>query len=311
MHLTNYCLNKYSKDFVANTEEGEDELSSKRTVSTCFRQLVEEAEAASSTTTASTSGDGVEHSFNPERAWEEIDLLVGKTLAAMTPGLLACCGDSGLLRPSSSSSSDVSGGTTEDPDAFHYSRRCFQLFGFDVIFDSEACKPHLLEVNAHPSMQLDAPVDKEVKLPILAALIQMISRTSTPKSTTEEWTGEKKRLLEAKYAGCFGCEAVETGMTRRCEERYAHPCCALLDVYVANTHCGGKRQDEGLTSMRFQRMLKKAGVVPQAEVKTQHDLDLLYRKLSHRHGVRTWQFEQFLEASLLELGDLVAPSTPQ
>ena len=34
---------------------------------------------------------------------------------------------------------------------------CFQVFGFDVILD-ESLKPHLLEVNAGPSLAMDAVV---------------------------------------------------------------------------------------------------------------------------------------------------------
>jgi hypothetical protein len=39
---------------------------------------------------------------------------------------------------------------------------CYELFGFDVIIDSDL-KPWLLEVNISPSMATDAPLDLSIK----------------------------------------------------------------------------------------------------------------------------------------------------
>lgn len=42
---------------------------------------------------------------------------------------------------------------------------CFELFGFDVLLDSDL-KPWLLEVNLSPSMACDTPLDLKIKVPL-------------------------------------------------------------------------------------------------------------------------------------------------
>lgn len=42
----------------------------------------------------------------------------------------------------------------------------FELFGFDILVDA-AMKPWLIEVNCSPALNLDTPVDREVKFPLL------------------------------------------------------------------------------------------------------------------------------------------------
>lgn len=43
---------------------------------------------------------------------------------------------------------------------------CFELFGFDVLIDSDL-KPWLLEVNLSPSLATDAPLDLTIKSTLL------------------------------------------------------------------------------------------------------------------------------------------------
>lgn len=47
---------------------------------------------------------------------------------------------------------------------------CFELFGIDVILDSEL-KPWLLEVNISPSLHSSSPLDLFVKSPLVTALL--------------------------------------------------------------------------------------------------------------------------------------------
>lgn len=63
----------------------------------------------------------------------------------------------------------------------------FQVLGFDVLIDSKL-RPHLLEVNAHPSLRVDfeqpvkagvveyvpSPVDMAIKLPVVKESLQVI-----------------------------------------------------------------------------------------------------------------------------------------
>ena len=48
---------------------------------------------------------------------------------------------------------------------------CFELFGFDVIIDSNM-KPWLLEVNSSPAMSMDGPVDWQIKPQLIKEVIQ-------------------------------------------------------------------------------------------------------------------------------------------
>jgi tubulin polyglutamylase TTLL5 len=50
---------------------------------------------------------------------------------------------------------------------------CFEIFGYDVILDSEL-KPWLLEVNLSPSLACESPLDMTIKSNLLADTFNMI-----------------------------------------------------------------------------------------------------------------------------------------
>ncbi|CAN0382130.1 unnamed protein product, partial [Ectocarpus sp. 12 AP-2014] len=55
---------------------------------------------------------------------------------------------------------------------------CFELFGFDVMVDSRLSRPHLIEVNCSPALGLDEPADREVKLPLISDLLDLVDMES-------------------------------------------------------------------------------------------------------------------------------------
>jgi len=117
MHLTNYALNKKSKDFqaVEGVAEG-----SKRSASAVFRQI--------ETTYGSDS----------RAIWGKVASLVANTLLALRPGLLEYY-------------------VHERPKALHpLGPKAFQIIGLDVIIDSDQ-EPRLLELNANPSLSVAQP----------------------------------------------------------------------------------------------------------------------------------------------------------
>jgi hypothetical protein len=54
-----------------------------------------------------------------------------------------------------------------------HKRNCFELYGFDILIDSEL-KPWLLEVNLSPSLNCDAPIDMKIKSAMLCDLLNLI-----------------------------------------------------------------------------------------------------------------------------------------
>jgi hypothetical protein len=145
MHLTNYSLNKRSKDFDHGQEcsghtnkwdDGACALSfnsgSKRSMLAVLSSLADMGKLQ-----------------NPEATWTSICSLVRHTLLVMHPHLKA----------SARSAAQANGGKVEFNKG-----KCFQIFGFDVVLDKTGA-PFLLEVNSNPSMCIDAvhDLDKEEK----------------------------------------------------------------------------------------------------------------------------------------------------
>ena len=52
------------------------------------------------------------------------------------------------------------------------SSNCFELFGFDVLIDSEL-EPWLLEVNLTPALSCDSPLDQKIKANCVANLLSL------------------------------------------------------------------------------------------------------------------------------------------
>jgi tubulin polyglutamylase TTLL6/13 len=51
---------------------------------------------------------------------------------------------------------------------------CFEILGFDIMFDSKKCKPMLLEVNHSPSFTADSPLDEKVKGGVICDTIRLL-----------------------------------------------------------------------------------------------------------------------------------------
>ncbi|KAG3198317.1 hypothetical protein PC128_g6138 [Phytophthora cactorum] len=62
----------------------------------------------------------------------------------------------------------------EDKLASASSRNGFELYGFDVLIESEYLKPCLLEVNVFPSLSSSSPMDKRIKTVLVSDLFQLV-----------------------------------------------------------------------------------------------------------------------------------------
>ena len=70
-------------------------------------------------------------------------------------------------------------------DTMSHEKRFFELFGFDVLLDSQ-CNPHLLEVNFSPSLGCDCTVDEQVKVPMLHSLFNSLNITGDKPIITDQ-----------------------------------------------------------------------------------------------------------------------------
>lgn len=69
---------------------------------------------------------------------------------------------------------------------------CFEVFGYDVILDSEL-KPWLLEVNLSPSLACESPLDLTIKSTLLADTFNMIA--------IKKYDRRKESLSKMKHRG--------------------------------------------------------------------------------------------------------------
>ena len=137
-HLTNYSINKKSKNFVSN-EGGlqEDGTGSKWSLHALWRHFRE---------TLGMSAAQV------AKVQEDIKDVVVKTLIAaeadVAPAMAKC-------NPSRTRG------------------LCYELYGFDIILDA-ALKPWLLEVNISPSLMGSSPLDREIKGTLMADIFHLV-----------------------------------------------------------------------------------------------------------------------------------------
>ena len=141
MHLTNYAINKKSKNFVKGTSL-EDDSASKRSIDLVMTAL--------------------ETEFGVDRKvlWDEIKDIINKTIISAQPELKHIY--------KASQSADKIG------------KICYQILGFDVMFDKKL-KPWLIEVNSSPSYNLDTPLDRTVKMKLIEDTFRILQANLTDK----------------------------------------------------------------------------------------------------------------------------------
>lgn len=120
MHLTNFAVNKKSKDFQPSEGIAQHDEGSKRSASSVFEQIEQL------------------YGTRREDLWQKVLRLVANTLMAMRPDLLEYY-------------------VHERPRPLHpLGPKGFQIIGLDVILDGDT-EPRLLELNANPSLSVMQP----------------------------------------------------------------------------------------------------------------------------------------------------------
>ncbi|GMH90558.1 hypothetical protein TrVE_jg11303 [Triparma verrucosa] len=153
-HLTNYSLNKRSKEYEHNDAEEHDphlESGSKRTLTSLIRTLEK-----------GPSG------FSSEKFWSDLNEISYGTLKTMSSNFKSSI----LSSEGSHKSSLLNSG-------------CFQIFGLDILLDSDY-NCYLLEVNSSPSMRLDheldsggyipSIVDEHIKSKVMTSALKIVAR---------------------------------------------------------------------------------------------------------------------------------------
>lgn len=136
IHLTNYSINKKSKNFTLLNAEPQDDddlheaVGSKWTL-TAFRRFLRES------------------GIDDVALFARIEACVARALLSIES----------VCAPAMQEWS-------------RYRHACFELFGFDVLVD-DALKPWVLEVNLSPSLSVESNLDHAVKSPMLADLFSL------------------------------------------------------------------------------------------------------------------------------------------
>lgn len=118
---------------------------------------------------------------------------------------------------------------------------CFELFGIDVILDSELV-PWLLEVNISPSLHSASPLDAHVKGPLVTSLLNTVMYQVPPKVPMDQQLEILEELGVKSSQLCFDKRIYCTGLSKA--ERQKHTHFAIKDmqrkevsyIYFINQH---------------------------------------------------------------------------
>mmetsp|Transcript_20230 Transcript_20230/g.63418 ORF Transcript_20230/g.63418 Transcript_20230/m.63418 type:complete len:498 (+) Transcript_20230:53-1546(+) len=162
-HLTNYSLNKLSAGFVNDDSEASG---SKWSLAAFKQRLLREVGEA-----------------RASEVWRRVDDLVVKTMIGVESIMVE--------------------GMQEYVPAYargEPNRQCFQVFGFDVMLDSDA-KPWLLEVNLDPALKTDSRLDLRVKSGMLVDLLNTIGIPVPPRGSGPAAGGTERPAAQQAASG--------------------------------------------------------------------------------------------------------------
>lgn len=158
-HLTNYSINKKSKNFkAASFDDGSPNRND---------QAMQEAGndgTAATTQTADADTEGFKWSLAAFKRWlsrkESPEIMQATFMRIHDLCVKTMIAAESTITPQLHSSAN-------------YRSNCFELFGCDVILDSDLI-PHLLEVNVSPSLMGSSPLDKRIKGAVIADTLHIV-----------------------------------------------------------------------------------------------------------------------------------------
>uniref|UniRef100_A0A5K3F6D2 SAM domain-containing protein n=1 Tax=Mesocestoides corti TaxID=53468 RepID=A0A5K3F6D2_MESCO len=160
MHLTNYAIQKHSDKYVREDEEA----GTKRRITTVNCWLIE-------------------HGYDVDMIWHDIDDVIIKVLMSGLP----------VLRHNYK---------TCFPNHVETSA-CFEILGFDIMLDRRM-RPYVIEVNHSPSFHTDSQLDKEIKEALIWDTLKLANFDAVDrrKCIEEDKRRIRQRLLRRTPGKC-------------------------------------------------------------------------------------------------------------
>ena len=148
-----------------------------------------------------------------------------------------------------------------------HNTQCFQVFGFDVMFDATG-RPWLLEVNLDPALGTESPIDHKIKSNMLLDLLNVVG-VPVPTPTAEGTTALSmpEPVAEGRSAATEGTQQAEPapapkapevrgadGFTERERDALRH----VNDEFVRSRQGGWRRLFPSSRSKEYERFFDPA-----------------------------------------------------
>ncbi|KAH7827966.1 putative Tubulin polyglutamylase TTLL13 [Monocercomonoides exilis] len=221
MHLTNYAVNKRSKDFIANEDAKDDDKGSKRSLSSVTRLLKQKG-------------------YDVDEMWEQIINVIVKTMLAIQPSLLSgyalhasppitLWGEKERLKEkekeketssstaSSSASMTQTQFSSDQMATFSHTSQCFHIIGFDILLDYRL-RPWIVEINHSPSFVCDSPLDQKIKFLVICSALRLAAENEAFEKKRIQASNERLERMKKKRQGREESELKRSD--REGEERY-------------------------------------------------------------------------------------------
>jgi hypothetical protein len=280
MHLTNYSLNKYNDKFEHNTSADDTSTGNKRNVLWLNEYLRE-------------------RNMDVDTMWADIKELIIKTLIAMRGSLMVNY-HAALNSTQKTSSAKPSGRqsiSSSEKKPTHRDDHCFHILGFDVLLDDQLA-PYLIEVNNHPSLQCDAPIDEMVKKGLIIDTWKIIGYDTLFKKKQNKREEYEYERAQWEKENATGMRKIEINWNK-----YEHLAFLssreLIDMFLSSC---GVRSKTDLGATRFLKTLRQkeiaANVVKgdnEEPVIATASVDLLFIEMTRKIGASALDFPAFLD----------------
>jgi hypothetical protein len=278
MHLTNFSLNKFSKDFEVNTDADDTSTGSKRSVEWLNQHLAE------------NNGQG-----QVDLMWENIKDVIIKTLISMRGTVMVKYKHTML----GLKAREIAGKQSTEEQKPIRNDTCLQILGFDILLDDKLV-PYLVEVNNYPSLATPAPIDGKIKKGLVMDTLQMATYDIRVKKTKDQSNEEyEQKRNDYEDRNLLGLQRIDVDLDKY-EELMITSSSQLVDHFISA--CGARART--MNKSRFTKVFKDAGLVRSVMESTEgtfstSQIDLWYMEITKRFGVTTLTFDVYIQALIM------------